>query len=201
MYIQHTELYMYNLLYICSPPHVYFKHKEYIIPLYVLSACMYILVFVHTYLRTGLDAPDPCVVGGPHPVYARLIYIPAASHLTYDMYSDKSIISYCRKNLHNAVALRKDNRIPLPTEKQGQRARTNLWESQNQRFGFLWPCDRTTCHFSLSQNRLCAYAFGYAWGFFWFAFDFYFFYGVRMQYVHTCRYIHTYIHTTMYDDR
>lgn len=116
-----------------------------------------------TYLRTGLDAPDPCVVGGPHPVYARLIYIPAASHLTYDMYSDKSIIFYCRKNLHNAVALRKDNRIPLPTEKQGQRARTNLWESQNQRFGFLWPFDRTTCHFSLSRNRLCAYAFGYAW--------------------------------------
>lgn len=57
----------------------------------------YILVLVHTYLRTNLDAPDPCVVGGPHPVYARLIYIPAATHLTYDMCSDKSIFFYCRK--------------------------------------------------------------------------------------------------------
>lgn len=56
MYIQHTELYMYNLLYICSPPHVYFKHKEYIIPLYVLSACMYILVFVHVHVLTYVQA-------------------------------------------------------------------------------------------------------------------------------------------------
>lgn len=138
-------------------------------------------VLVHTYVQTSMHLTHALLaVLTRRFVYARLIY--PCSHPPHLLRKIHSF--FLRRTFIMRWRVAKRQSDP-PTEKHGQRARTNLWESQTSHLISFGSMIGLPAIFLFSESVVCI-CFGYAWGF-GLRFDFYFFVCFLCNYeLHRC---------------